>query len=102
MILKINFKILSFVAICLCGISSNLFAQNCGAPTNAPNISYEATSNAAVYDFYPICVNVVFHIVRNSNGTGGITAANTATMLNNLNTAFNPQNIFLINAGLIL
>lgn len=41
----------------------------CGTPHNVPNISYY--ENGFLYDENPICVNVFFHIIRNTNGTGG-------------------------------
>jgi hypothetical protein len=51
-------------------------------------------------DQSPICVNVYFHIIRNSNGTGGgITPSQIPQLLNILNEAFNPHNILISNAG---
>jgi hypothetical protein len=87
------------VVLVFCLIQSKLTAQNCGAPNSAPNINYEVVAGASSSDFFPICVNVKFHIVRQSNGTGGIPSTAIQTMVDNLNTAFNPQNIYLISTG---
>lgn len=48
----------------------------------------------------PYCINVYFHIVRQTNGTGGFETNQIQDVLDNLNDAFNPHNIFLNNAGL--
>jgi hypothetical protein len=48
----------------------------------------------------PYCLNIFFHIVRESNGTGGFDPNQIEDVLDNLNEAFNPHNIFITNGGL--
>lgn len=85
----------------LAGLFTNVAAQSqCGTPTNFPNTlpgyNYEP---GGLYDEAPICVNVFFHIVRNSNGTGGFNPGNIPNLMARLNEAFNPHNILVTNAG---
>lgn len=82
-------------------LSQFSFGQSqCGTPTNFPNtIPTYNTEQGGLYDESPICVRVFFHIVRRSNGTGGYSPADIPQLLARLNTAYNPHNILIVNAG---
>ncbi len=72
----------------------------CGTPSNSPNINYSALrqslqqSNDGSY-----CINVKFHIVRRTNGTGGFSPLGLTGIVSNLNDAFNPVNIYVNSVG---
>ena len=44
-------------------------------------------------------VRVYFHIVRNTNGTGGQNVAVIQTIMTNLTTVYNPWKIYIVNGG---
>ncbi|WGF92528.1 hypothetical protein [Aequorivita marisscotiae] len=47
----------------------------------------------------PLCVNISFHIVRNSNGSGGFPSQSLEYIIDNLNAVYDPFNIYLNNNG---
>jgi hypothetical protein len=74
----------------------------CGTPMNSPNIDYsEIIEGRGVYqpNEGPYCINVYFHIVRQSNGTGGFNPNQIDDLVDDLNSAFNPHNIYIANFG---
>ncbi|MDY0088957.1 MAG: M43 family zinc metalloprotease [Flavobacteriaceae bacterium] len=80
----------------------SLFGQeNCGTPINSVPQHFEEEENNILARSSPtgICINVFFHIVRESNGTGGLNSSNINTIVNNLNEVFNPHRIFINNLG---
>lgn len=72
-------------------ISRSNGQDGCGTPHDLPNISYY--ENNFAYDDNPICVNVWFHILRNTNGTGGYSVANLNSIIQLLNNKYNSHNI---------
>lgn len=90
----------------LLSFSFSFLGQECGtvSPTNYQ--TFERTKQERGFDrasiqLHPeICLNVYYHIVRNSNGTGnGITENTLAQMTNLLNIEFNPHNLFFNQLG---
>lgn len=82
-------------------ISFNSWSQegNCGTPQNVPNNVPSYQISSGLQDACPIYVNVKFHIVNYSNGTGGILASDVNTMLNILNSAYNIHKIYFTSVG---
>jgi len=74
----------------------------CGTPTNSLNKDYSGIiEGRGVYqpNEGPYCINVYFHIVRQTNGTGGFNSNQIDEVVDILNDAFNPHNIFINNLG---
>jgi hypothetical protein len=61
---------------------------------NALRVAQNATSNSC-----PYLVRVYFHIVRNSNGTGGQSTGVLSSIMNNLNVTFGTHGISFQNTG---
>ncbi len=81
-------------------LATTSFSQTqCGTPTNFPNTFPNYNSEQGTFDEVPICVRVYFHIVRNTAGTNGFNVNNIPALVNILNQAFIPRNIFIVNAG---
>lgn len=80
---------------------SNVIAQKiCGTPDPE---NYENFQNLVIdenidYD-QPICINVFFHIIRNTNGTGGFDENQLASIIDNLNQFFNTFGIYFSKLG---
>jgi signal peptidase I len=93
-------KIKNIILILSIFISANIYSQlSCGTPTNDivqnfPNLETGFSINST-----PICINVQFHIVRTTSGTGGATLTNIDQINNLLDLHFNPHNIFINKAG---
>ncbi|UPS91803.1 T9SS type A sorting domain-containing protein [Bizionia sp. M204] len=70
----------------------------CGTPdvVNAVQIplNYQKRINNA-----PVCLNIKFHIVRQSDETGGFNPSNIPNILNRLNGDYNAHNIFFNSVG---
>ena len=76
-----------------------LYGQiSCGTPKTGVVQGFRDINNTN-YSSSPICINVQFHIVKYSNGTGGVTNSFVDQVLNLLNTKYNPHNIYIRNAG---
>lgn len=73
------------------------YSQECGTPTTGTNQTF--TNSKGVFDDSPICVNVFFHIIRQSNGSGGFNSSNIDTIVDNLNEFYNPHNIYIHKQG---
>ena len=80
---------------------SSVCGQECGTPhpinptiypQENPNIQARGSSSA-------LCVDVFFHIVRNSNGTNAFSNPNTNNIVKELNKFYSSQNIIINNAG---
>ena len=72
-------------------------AQSCATPTPA-NAKVYSSANARGASS-GVCINVFFHIVRNTNGTNAFAMPDVNTITRQLNQAFNPHDIFINNAG---
>jgi hypothetical protein len=94
----------SFIFIVLLFLSSytSISQTECGTPTNTVNKDYGAIiQNRGVFQPNPgpYCVNVFFHIVRQSNGSGGFDPNEVDDIVDLLNDSFNPHNIYINKAG---
>ena len=67
----------------------------CATPQTKPNETYVLPD---LFD-NDYCINVKFHIVRETNGTGGFDASQISNLTNLLNQFFNPHSINIINKG---
>jgi len=87
--------------ICVTFLSG--YAQTeCGTPHNTINKDYsDIIDGRGIYEPNegPYCVNVYFHIVRQSNGSGGFDPNQIEDIVDNLNDDFNPHNIYIGNTG---
>jgi hypothetical protein len=71
----------------------------CGTPPPTTQYQYETLkTNNSSYD-QSVCINVYFHIVRNTNGTGGYNSSQLHLIINNLNQFYNPFGIYFNNIG---
>lgn len=89
-----------FIVTLLCSLTSS-FAQECrttftGTPSIYPlnNKSIKAKGSSSA-----ICINVFFHIVRNTNGTNAFTLPDTDVIVADLNLSYSPHNIVINNLG---
>jgi len=81
-------------------ISQLTFGQECGTPINKPNLDYGQQRQATqTLNEGPYCVTIKFHIVRQSNSTGGFNPSNLSTIIDNLNEVYNSHNIFITSQG---
>lgn len=70
-------------------------AQECGTPITTTNQVFNIpTNNDAQY-----CVNIKFHIVRETNGTGGFNASQIPNLINYINQFYNSLSINVASAG---
>jgi len=85
-----------------------LFAQLCGTPHPISPTIYpqentgkqaKESSSSKRGSSSAICINVFYHIVRNTNGTNAFTMPNTNNITAELNEFFSPQNIIINNLG---
>jgi hypothetical protein len=93
-------KLLLFL---LFSINSFIYSQEvCGTstitPASASKKVFTASELAAAQDA-SYCINVYFHIVRDSYGNGGIQVNQLPSIINNLNQFYNSHNIYFVNAG---
>ncbi len=77
-----------------------LVGQECGTRTDSTPQHFEISGKTLIDNNYPVCIDVSFHIVRNTNGSGGYNIANILGIVNLLNDYFNPHNIYIRNAGI--
>ena len=80
---------------------NSVFGQICGTSySTTPTIYPQENENLqARGSTSNLCINVFFHIVRNSNGTDAFSIPNTDTIVQNLNEFYSPQNITINNLG---
>jgi len=73
------------------------FGQECRTISTSPNQDFSNPMVRGVYkpNLGPYCINATFHIVRQSNGTGGFNPTDVSQVLANMNEHFNPVNIFI-------
>ncbi|HKK12202.1 MAG TPA: hypothetical protein VJ945_05190 [Flavobacteriaceae bacterium] len=75
-----------------------LGAQECGTPTNGVNQDFSYMTNSSTSEA-SICINVFFHIVRQSSGTGGFNSSNIDLIVEDLNEYYNPYSIYIHKQG---
>jgi hypothetical protein len=72
---------------------------SCGTPQNGIVQNFPSGDTGFSNNSTPICVNVQFHIVRTTAGTGGTAVATLDQVSNLLNNHLNPHNIFVNKIG---
>ena len=94
-------KIKILLLTILIGIISinKINAQQCGTPTGGTNQEFASTNNKSSLNDESICINVFFHIVRQSNGTGGFNSSNIDLIVDDLNEYYNPFDIYINKQG---
>ena len=98
---KIHFIIL------LIGLNFISFGQICGTPSysnesfldNQQKLNSVQAENQYMQSSTAICVNVKYHIVRQTNGTGGFDPNNINNITNELNASFNEHKIYFNSTG---
>ena len=94
-------KIRTILIILSIFVSANIYSQlSCGTPTNEVIQNFPSGDTGFSINSTPICVNVQFHIVRATDGTGGATTTNTDQIINLLNNHLNPNNVFVNKVGI--
>ena len=73
-------------------------AQVCGTPQPANPIIYPSTISAREANS-SFCIDVFFHIVRNTDRTDAFPRPNTDAIVNELNEFYRPHDIIINNAG---
>jgi hypothetical protein len=71
----------------------------CGTPTPVYDVSNRTNINTTYTADDVFCLNVKYHIVRQSNGTGGLNPNDLFNVHQKLNTAYNLHNIYFVNIG---
>lgn len=75
-----------------------IHSQECG--TSAPSVKHTyPTSESSKASVTNYCIDVQFHIVRETNGTNAFAATNRTAIINELNARYNDHNIFFNNLG---
>lgn len=94
-------KVKNILLILTILISTNIYSQlSCGTPQNStPQHFPTGNDNSFSVNSAPICINVQFHIVRTTAGTGGATITTLDQVTNLLNNHFNPHNININKVG---
>lgn len=89
-----------FLTILIGFISINkINAQQCGTPMSGSNQEFSSTNSKKSLYNESICINVFFHIVRQSNGTGGFNSSNIDLIVEDLNEYYNPFDIYINKQG---
>ena len=80
---------------------NSVFGQSCGTPhpINPTIYPQEDTNIQARGSSSSLCINVFYHIVRNTNGTNSFSTPNTNLITEELNKYFSPRNIIINNIG---
>lgn len=96
--MKIKYTILFILFTAFYFSSSS--AQQCG--TDEPKIKKKGTGLTIPDDYNrtgPICINIKYHIVRESNGSGGFNANQLNNVTSQLENAFEIHDIYFNNLG---
>ena len=75
------------------------FGQVCGTPHPTTPTIYSGSATGRNLGNSEYCIDVFFHIVRNTSGTNAFTPPNTDAIVKELNKFYSPHNIVINNAG---
>ncbi|MGY0408443.1 MAG: hypothetical protein ACWIPJ_08835 [Polaribacter sp.] len=80
---------------------NSVFGQSCGTPhpINPTVYPQKDTNLQARGSSSALCINVFYHIVRNTNGTSSFSTPNTNLITKELNKYFSLRNIIINNIG---
>ncbi|MDE0470548.1 MAG: M43 family zinc metalloprotease, partial [Ekhidna sp.] len=76
-----------------------VFGQVCGTPHPATPTIYSGSASGRTLGNSEYCIDVFFHIVRNTSGTNAFTPPNTDAIVKELNKFYSSHNIVINNAG---
>ncbi|MBC6401576.1 MAG: hypothetical protein GDA42_11555 [Ekhidna sp.] len=68
--------------------------QICGTPHPTNPTVYSNSVSLRTSGGLELCIDVFFHIVRNTNGTNAFTLPNTDAIVSELNKFYSPQNLY--------
>ncbi len=94
-----------FICFCLIVLPINFYAQDliCGTPNSSSNQNfsslYRMKNTTSLDNEKNLCLNVFFHILRDNNGNGTITAQDWSSIIGTLNTYFSTAKISFVNIG---
>ncbi|MBC6411010.1 MAG: hypothetical protein GDA42_11255 [Ekhidna sp.] len=71
-----------------------IFSQTCGTPHPTNPTVYFNSARSRTSGNSEYCIDVFFHIVRNTNGTSAFTPPNTDAIVRELNKFYSPQNFY--------
>jgi len=91
-------KRLILLTLTLLMSSLTLKAQTCGTPIPTNPIIYSDEANVRTANS-TFCIDVFFHIVRNTDGTNAFPTPNLNAIIDELNDFYNVHGIFIRNAG---
>lgn len=96
-------KILHLIGALIWNLNS-VCGQVCGTPqpTHPKVYPKEATHLQARGSSAAVCIDVFFHVVRNTDGTNAFVEPNIDAIVGELNEVYSPHNIVINNAGWIL
>lgn len=86
------------IILLLITTNSVAYSQQCATPVPSNPTIYSDNANARGASS-ALCIDVFFHIVRNSNGTNAFSLPNTDDITEELNDYFNPHDIIINNIG---
>jgi len=91
---------LFFIGVAIWSLNS-VYGQDCGTPTTLNPTIYpqEKNANYKSGSSSVVCINVFFHIVKNTDGTSAFPTPNTDDIVRELNEFYSPHNIIINNAG---
>ncbi|MBC6401335.1 MAG: hypothetical protein GDA51_01595 [Ekhidna sp.] len=70
------------------------FGQVCGTPHPTTPTVYSNSARSRTSGSSEFCIDVFFHIVRNTDGTNAFTLPNTDAIVRELNKFYSPQNFY--------
>ena len=77
-------------------VSYRTFSQVCGTPHPANPTVYSNSASSRILGTSAFCIDVFFHIVRNTNGTNAFTLPNTDAIVKELNKFYRPHNLYCL------
>lgn len=102
--MKKLFNIFNLAVFIMLLLSTHLYAQSfCGTlslPQPQIDTKYLPLNERSLTN-ENLCLRVFYHIIRRSDGSGGVSVYDATTSFNVLNSDFNPNNIYFIRDGTI-
>ncbi len=94
-------KIRLLLTLTLLSLTALGYGQICGTPSTQTNTFQESEEENPNHrrGITDICFNVFYHIVRQTNGSGGFNPALLGQVTDKLNQVFNPHRIYANNLG---
>lgn len=85
-----------FVCLFVCLLCNLIYSQQCGFESLDDYQSFQRLPSTTLsYQNQRFCINIVFRIVRNNDGTNSYNVSNIPNIVYSLNLVFNPHNIYI-------